>query len=409
MDKLRPKPARVKLPERPATFAEFGLDMKPYFTLYKDHDRPATFAHFGVDVERERPLVDTVVGPYRKWFNINRREKVFLVTGTVSLLVTLGLTIDRLVASDKATPYFTFALLLVVNIVFCLFYMFHAILLEHPHELFVFAFSIAALFIYCIANFVETLEDGLDIVKLVRLIVMCVFGTFNMVYGMYLGTMYHRQRNLIFRTVGANINLQALCGNMYLFSDLLKFNIQLETSMVILVLDDGIYLNTNMEKIVLGLGLPVTLIWNILGFLAIRYENKLLVGLFLLTCWVLPVYTTYKFVDVSFLWKTWTEHSQKVLPSCILVCGILGILVRVFLVVVVVHLSQNFGHGLGGKVFGAKKLSRPGLRLRGLERRPMSWPRARAFPNKRWTLSWYKHQREKHRRANRSATLTGLS
>ena len=64
MDKLRQKPpGRVLLPERPATFAEFGLDLKPYFTLYKDQDRPATFAHFGVDVERERPVVDTVVGP----------------------------------------------------------------------------------------------------------------------------------------------------------------------------------------------------------------------------------------------------------------------------------------------------------------------------------------------------------
>ncbi|XP_038075543.1 uncharacterized protein LOC119743225 [Patiria miniata] len=408
MDKLRHKPGRVKLPERPATFAEFGLDMKPYFTLCKDHDRPATFAHFGVDVERERPLVDTVVGPHRKWFDISVREKVFLVTVAMSLLVTLGLTIDRLAASDKASPNFTFALLLIVNIVFCLFYVFHAILLEHPYELFVFAFSITALLIYCVSNFVETLGEGLNIVKLVRLVVIGLFGTFDMIYGMYLGAMYYRQRNLIFRTVGANINLQALCGNMYLFSDLLKFNVQLETSMVILVLDDGIYLNTSMEKIVLGLGLPVTLIWNVVGFLAIRYENRILVGLFLLTCWVLPVYTTYKFVDISFLWPTWTQHSQKVLPSCILVCGILAILVRAFLVVVVVHLSQNFGHGLGEKVFGGKKISRPHIRLpRRPELRPMSWPLARAFPNKRWTLSWQKQHKEKQR-PKRSATMSGM-
>ena len=61
--KLRPKPPGTLRAERPVTFAEFGLDMKPYFTTFKDHDRPATFAHFGVDVEREKPIVKSFVGP----------------------------------------------------------------------------------------------------------------------------------------------------------------------------------------------------------------------------------------------------------------------------------------------------------------------------------------------------------
>ncbi|XP_071805113.1 uncharacterized protein [Asterias amurensis] len=399
MDKLRQKPpGRVQLLERPATFAEFGLDLKPYFTLYKDQDRPATFAHFGVDVERERPVVDTVVGPYRKWSNISLQEKLFVGTVAVSLLVTLGLTIDRLAVSDKASADFTFNLLLIVNIVFCLFYVIHAILREHPYELFVFAFSVLVLLIYCVSNFAETFGEGLDIVKLVRLVVIGLAGPFVMVCGVYLGATYYRQKRLIFRTVGANINLQALCGNMFLFSDLLKFNIQLETSMVILVLDDGIYLNTNMEKVVLGLGLPVTIIWNIMGFLAVRFESKVLVGLFLLTCWVLPVYTTYKFIDISFMWHTLRDPSQKVLPSCVMVCGILGFLVRAFLVVIVSHLSQNFGHTLGQKVFGDSKKMNEREPHRHYDRRPKSWPRT-AFPRKnRFTFS--------HKRFERSATLT---
>ncbi len=61
--KLRPKTPGAVPVERPLTFAEFGLDLKPYFTTYKDLDRPATFAHFGVDVEREKPIVKSFVGP----------------------------------------------------------------------------------------------------------------------------------------------------------------------------------------------------------------------------------------------------------------------------------------------------------------------------------------------------------
>ena len=51
--------------ERPVTFAEFGLDLKPYFTEFKDDDRPSTFADFGVDVESERTTVDTLIGPVK--------------------------------------------------------------------------------------------------------------------------------------------------------------------------------------------------------------------------------------------------------------------------------------------------------------------------------------------------------
>ena len=49
---------------------------------------------------------------------------------------------------------------------FCLFYVIHAILREHPYELFVFAFSVLVLLIYCVSNFAETFGEGLDIVKL---------------------------------------------------------------------------------------------------------------------------------------------------------------------------------------------------------------------------------------------------
>lgn len=64
--------------ERPVTFAEFGLDLKPYFTEFKDHDRPSTFAEFGVDVERDRPTVDTLVGPVN----------LFLFLPTLTFIIT---------------------------------------------------------------------------------------------------------------------------------------------------------------------------------------------------------------------------------------------------------------------------------------------------------------------------------
>ncbi|XP_072019297.1 uncharacterized protein [Amphiura filiformis] len=389
--KLRPKPPGACTMERPVTFAEFGLDMKPYFTTYKDRDRPSTFAHFGVDVEREKPIVKSFVGPYRKWSNIDRKEKVFLTTTLLGLLIILGLTVDRLAIINSATDDFTFALLLLVNTVFCIYYVIHSILREHPHELFVFAFSLTALIVYCIANFAETIEMDFSHVKLIRLIVVCLIGPFSISLGIYIGIKYMRSRRVIFRTVGANIHLQDLCGNMYFFSDLIKFDLQLQTSMLILVLDDGT--NSNVyEKVVMGLGLPLGIIWHIIGFLSIRFENKILVTIFLLACWVLPVYTTYKFIDLCTRWPTFLTKADKLLPSCIIVCGILSILTRVFLVVIVLYLSMNFGHNLGEKVFGGKSAgSVSSIKIRTLSRtrrsflnrRPVSWPRVARFKSSR--------------------------
>ncbi|XP_072175297.1 uncharacterized protein [Diadema setosum] len=369
--------------ERPVTFAEFGLDLKPYFTEFKDHDRPSTFADFGVDVERERSTIDTLVGPYRKFSKLNREEKVFLVLCLLTILVTLGLTADRVAIVEKASDDFTFAILLLINILFCLYYVVHGVLGEHAYELIVFAFSMSVIFVYCITNFIETSEDS---VKLARLVLVCIFFPFQIGFSIYMGVKYRRAKNLIFRTVGANIHLQDLCGNMYLFVDLLKVDLQLETSMVILVLDDGININ-GFEKIVLSLGLPLGLMWNILGFLALRYENRILVVLFLATGWILPAFITYKFIDLSMRWEQWPTKADKLLPTCIIVCGILGLIIRVFLVVVCVHLTMNFGQGLGEKVYGARKrtdttdnLTNPPVVRRSRHRllpnrsRPFSWP-----------------------------------
>lgn len=47
---------------RPLTFAEFGADLKPYFTTYQDPERPSSFLELGLDVEKESSTFDTRVG-----------------------------------------------------------------------------------------------------------------------------------------------------------------------------------------------------------------------------------------------------------------------------------------------------------------------------------------------------------
>lgn len=50
-------------------------------------------------------------------------------------------------------------------LVFCLFYVVNGVLGEHAYELFVFAFSMSVIFVYCITNFLETSDDAVELVS----------------------------------------------------------------------------------------------------------------------------------------------------------------------------------------------------------------------------------------------------
>lgn len=364
---------------RPLTFAEFGADLKPYFTTYQDPERPSSFLELGLDVEKESSTFDTRVGKYRKWKGLSIFEKIFLVSSLVFLLSFLALTTDRLVVVDKSSQDFTFVLLLLLNAVFCVYYVAHGIFREHGFELFVYAFSVGVVLIYCFENHFET---ELDSLKLARFVLVVVFVPPEIAFAVYLGWHYHQTKNLIFRTVGANLYRQNLCVKMYMFADLLKFDLQLECSVVILGLKGGVKSNLT-EGLLVGLGVPISLMWNLIGYLAVRYEKRTLLLIFIATGWLQPTYVTYKFIDIYHSWKSFTVPSDKLLPSCIIVCGFIGLFVHSTLIILVVHLGVNFDNGLGQKVFGSSKhqhqSSPPKSRDLVTRRRPFSW----AHPGKR--------------------------
>ncbi|XP_071840313.1 uncharacterized protein [Apostichopus japonicus] len=280
---------------RPLTFAEFGTDLKPYFTTYQDPERPLSFLELGLDVEKESSTFDTRVGKYRKWKGLSIAEKLFFTTSVIFLVTFLALTTNRLFFADKYSQDFTFVLLLLLNAAFCLYYVIHGIFREHGFELFVYAFSVGVVLIYCVENFFET-EIGP--VKLARLVVVGIFAPPEVAYAIYLGWHYQQSKNLIFRTVGANLYRQNLCVKMYMFVDLLKFDLQLECSVFILGLKGGVKTEL-MESLLVGLGVPISLTWNLIGYLAVRYEKRVLLFIFIATGWLQPTYVTYKFIDLQ--------------------------------------------------------------------------------------------------------------
>ena len=76
---------------------------------------------------------------------------------------------------------------------------------------------------------------------------------------------------LIFRTVGASVEQQHMCKTMFAFFGLLKFDLQLGLSMVVLILTNGSKIDTK-DIIILTVGSVITVMCFLIGYLCVRWE-----------------------------------------------------------------------------------------------------------------------------------------
>ncbi|XP_002737380.1 uncharacterized protein LOC100374839 [Saccoglossus kowalevskii] len=316
-----------------------------------ESERPITFADLGVPTTAT--IKDSYFGKTRHYSDLEKKEIFFLTISLISILATIGLTIERITSVfTKGEPDFTFALLLLIHSVFILYYVIDGVFRERPYELAVFVIGVAFIMIYCITNYIGTFaEDKLNVIKLIRLVLIAVLGPADIVLGCYLTRQYYISRNLIFRTVGASAELQDICSLMYFCEALLKFDFQLEVSMFVLVLSAGTDNVETFDYVLLVVGLVYGLLWNTMGYVAIRYENKALVWTFLAFSVFGPAYIIYKMVDLGMNWNT-IDQEFMYLTVVIIICAAAALIVRVVLVITMVKVYQNFGKGLKEKAYG---------------------------------------------------------
>ncbi|XP_022251628.1 uncharacterized protein LOC106467732 [Limulus polyphemus] len=327
-------------------------------TSPQDSDKPITYADLGISVKHKTQ--QTVLGTTRTWNSLSRWEWSYLVVSLLGLSASLGVTIERLVVLKKNSDDYTFAMVLFLTLVFCFYYVIHGVFKERPYELGVFIISNFVVLIYCIINYSscvnaestnsESCTQDIKSMKLVRLVLAAVLSPCLITAGIWLFRNYYVSGNLIYRTVGADLALQNMCQNLFLCSTLLKFDLQLEGSMIILVLKNGAVTTDTFERVVLGVGVFFSVIWIILGFLAMRFEQKVMVWIFLGTSFFEPAYVLYEMIKA---------HTSKELDTnlrnCIYLCGSFALVVRVAVFVYMILVMKNFGQGLRQKVYGIKE------------------------------------------------------
>lgn len=314
----------------------------------EESDGPISFADLGINVTDSTK--DTCFGKIQSCERLTKLEKVFLVVTLLCLVASLGITIERLVVSSKDSADFTFALVLFINILFCIYYVLNGVFFERPYEIGILVLATAVVWLYLVLNYAISAKGPY---KLARLIVSSSLSPCVIVMGVLIARNYHESKNLIFRTVGAHATLQELCRTMFVYFDLLKADLQVSLSLALFILTSGQKLDLE-DTILLPLSLVFGLASFVTGYLSVRIENKPVAIAYAVIWIAMPAYATYLIVRAAKDLQSVGDNTQTrtSLNAVIFVAAVACLLVRAATLYFGFKAYFNFGKGLTQKVYG---------------------------------------------------------
>ncbi|XP_067660772.1 uncharacterized protein [Haliotis asinina] len=179
-----------------------------------------------------------------------------------------------------------------------------------------------------------------------RMIFSCCMAPVVVIVGLILGCKYRPSGYLICRTVGGMPELQDMCNKLFLFLDLLSFDLQLGITMALFTHVNDPDVDT-LDFVVLGVGGAISIVWFALGYTSVQRESKILTYLFTVLSPLELCYVIYKITMAS-------KHLAlyPVIAPCSITTGCLAVAVRVTIISLTYLVSMNYGKGLKKKVFG---------------------------------------------------------
>ncbi|XP_064633215.1 uncharacterized protein LOC135491344 isoform X2 [Lineus longissimus] len=297
----------------------------------------------------------------RPFASLRKVEKLFLLVSAINILATIGLTIERLVViiaveKNPDTPDLTFAILLLINSAFCTFYVIHGVLRERRFEILAYVAAILVVLGYCVIEYIVNAE-GRNKVKLVRLIFACILAPLNV----YLAFLVAKEFGFLsFRIVGASELLQHLYKQAAAFSCLLKFDLEVSISFIVLALQQGTRI-TSAEIITLLVGLPYSLVYSVLGTVAMFKEWKVAMWIFGFLSLPGVGFIIFKFYELYSSLDTEVVGSAAVVTYAPLIAGSIYLIVHVVLILEAVLVYRGFGKGLREAAYTAPPNERTNL------------------------------------------------
>uniref|UniRef100_A0A1X7TLK7 DUF7789 domain-containing protein n=1 Tax=Amphimedon queenslandica TaxID=400682 RepID=A0A1X7TLK7_AMPQE len=249
----------------------------------------------------------TLLGNVRNFKRFTWVEWVFIFIGLLAFLFSLGITIERFVHFEKnfnesaeayqtiCHPYnsttncieecqdwtcisdFSFAVILIINLSFCLFYGADGLLRERAYEFLGVFVAVILVLLYVTINFIyhmvniaqdneEQFSHGELAARIIRLVVSWILGPILVAFAI---AVYFRMGKLWFLLVGGNRTLKRAYQCTSFLASLLFFNIQLLINVLVLAYTrNGTFLNST-EKIILPIMVAFIMFITPMGWIGV--------------------------------------------------------------------------------------------------------------------------------------------
>ncbi|KJE96319.1 hypothetical protein CAOG_06661 [Capsaspora owczarzaki ATCC 30864] len=317
-------------------------------------------SHHGTSANSD--VVDTWAGKVTRLKALHPWAKAFLVVAMLEILIVVALTIQRMAIisypfTDDSRADMTYAVVLLINAVFSCYYAVHGCLRERKTEVAAFVVASLTVTIYVVYQYAfnppntdPDYESNWHISREIRFILICIFEP------MALALAFLTQRHfgwVEYKTVGANVDYMRLHRDYSMYVTFLKFDMQIQLSLVVLSLFSRLELDAEM-----GIDMAavvVVLITMIVGWLAVQSENRsamIFVAISSVITLAYDVYTIYKFSSSS-------NDASSFARYAILAAASFAILIRLVLFFFIRRVVSNFGQGLKSMLHKRSHHQRP--------------------------------------------------
>ncbi|BFZ05564.1 hypothetical protein BsWGS_08603 [Bradybaena similaris] len=292
-----------------------------------------TFEDMGIPTTRRLHL--TIVGETRPCGDIGLTDRVYIALVLLSSTAAAIPTICQLYTIEAQPRDYSFCSVLLVNTVFCVWYILEGIMKERPSEIAVLTLSTVVNMTFLAVNYTASYQSRLITA---RLALNAVFCPPLVILGVIVAWTYYVSRRLIFRTVGANSSLQAFYITLLIFQDLLKFDLQLGISSILFAVTFALPM-TSQDITLLSVGCTFAVAWTVLGLWAMPRESRIGAYFFLLLSSVHIAYLANRLL---------AENTQR--NSTDFACYVAALTLHLAVVLTATIVFIRFGKGLKDKL-----------------------------------------------------------
>ncbi|KAM7310399.1 uncharacterized protein ISCGN_007307 [Ixodes scapularis] len=233
-------------------------------------------------------------------FSFSCSEKFLLGFGLLSSVVALGFTVQRLTKLPRWSDDFTFTLMTLIPILFNAWFIISGIVKARFQDIIAFILSFAIMTFYLgISVFSSHETDPDPLLKKVRFGLAVASFVVVLLFGGYSAWDYYVRREYIYR-INAKGEMQSKLCRLFWCSSFISFDLEVQVSMIILVMDEGMMWN-EVDIIVIVGGLLILIAWAVAGFKAIYLESDKYFWIFMFLLWPNAVYNVWRIVSVSMI------------------------------------------------------------------------------------------------------------